>query len=54
MNKDRKLVIMNDEGSISTLLLTEEQLKLIEWMKKKNLFYDTVDFVVQPNQPEII
>lgn len=57
MEENRILVRFVDQetGEVFTEgFMTKDQIRLLHWMKRKNIMYDGITFSVQENTPEII
>lgn len=53
---DRKMVVIvnNDEPDPRTVLLTPDQIRLMEWLRKQEYLYCEVTFSVQDGKIESI
>lgn len=55
MNERKLVTIIDDERNTFLVCLTDEQIKLLEWLDGKNFFYEGVSFNVSNEAgPEII
>ena len=53
-NQKRKEVIIIFDDEVQTVLLTEDQINLLDWLGRKDYMYHEFSYVVKDKEAEVI